>query len=190
MKHTTEDLIRTAQRFYPLDTWDENPAYDASIEQQRLRAAIGDAKRFDDQWRTVLDRLATRFTDCRIEDRTHLHLASSKDTCYYGRLLLPVQTNEVQHPVVGLASILVPYYFLFSRTILPEGKTDPPIRYRPTTAEEPYVRGFASEIESAFPGYEHMPPEVGLTVVPQVIAHNQVFGTATLYDCLFTDFRW
>jgi hypothetical protein len=55
--------------------------------------------------------------------------------------------------------------------------------------EEPYFRGFGEEIERAF-SYGHMPPEVGLAIAPHVIAFNQTFGTATLYDCLFTDWRY
>jgi hypothetical protein len=35
-----------------------------------------------------------------------------------------------------------------------------------------------------------MPPEVGLALAPHVIAFNQIFGTARLYDCLFTDNRY
>jgi len=137
----------------------------------------------------MLDRLRARFPECLVEDRTHLYVPSGTDACYYGRLLLPKQAGETQHPVVGLVSILVPYYFVFCRTMLPDGEEDPPIRYQPMPSEEPYVRGFSAELESAY-GYEPMPPDVGLTVVPRVMVGNQRFGEATVYDCLFTDFRW
>ena len=189
MEHSIEELIAVAYRHYPVGIWDENPAYRTSPEHQCLRAAIDSSGRFDPQWQRVLDRLAVRFKDCIAEEQTYMYIPSSRDVCYYGRLLLPESPNQLQLVVVGLVSILVPYYFLFCKTTLPDGSMASRIRYEPMVIEEPYFRGFASEIESAF-GYERMPPEVGLAIAPHVIAGNQTFGTATLYDCLFTDHRW
>ncbi len=190
MKHTIDQLIAIAYQYHPVDTWDESPAYWVSPEHQRKRAAIDASKELDPKWHSLMDRLKSTFQDCDFEDRTHLRVVpSSIDACYYGRLLLPPSPNGLHHIVVGLASVLVPYYFLFCKTTLPDGSTASRIRYMPMVIEEPYFRGFAAEIEAAF-GYERMLPEVGLAIAPRVIAFNQVFGTARLYHCLFTDHRY
>lgn len=189
MKHTIEELIGIVYRHYPVGIWDENPTYWSSSEHQRKQTAIDASRQFDPKWQRVLDGLASRFPECTVEDATHLHHPGNKEVCYYGRLLLPPSPNGLHHIVVGLASILVPYYFLFCETILPRDARHSAIRYQPMVIEEPYFRGFSIELERAF-GYGHMPPEVGLAIAPHVIAFNQIFGTATLYDCLFTDNRY
>ena len=190
MEHTVQELISIVYRYYPVGIWDENPAYWASPEHRRKVAAISSSAQFDTKWHAVIDRLKSRFQDCGFEDWTHLRIVpSSIDVCYYGRLLLPPSPNGLEHIVTGMASILVPYYSLFCRTTLSDGGPVSMARYQSMIIEEPYFRGFGEEIERAF-GYGYMPPEVGLAIAPHVIALNQVFGTATLYDCLFTDWRY
>ncbi len=54
-------------------------------------------------------------------------------------------------------------------------------------ADEPFAKAIAEEIEATFPGHEPMPPEVGLTIVPDVVAGRGWFGEATLFGCLFSD---
>ncbi len=53
--------------------------------------------------------------------------------------------------------------------------------------EEPFAKVIAEEIETTFPGYEPILPEVGLTVVPDVQAGNKWFGEAAIFTCLFSD---
>lgn len=53
--------------------------------------------------------------------------------------------------------------------------------------ELPFAKAIAEEIEATFPGHEPIPPEVGLTVVPEVQAGNKLFGEATIFTCLFSD---
>lgn len=52
--------------------------------------------------------------------------------------------------------------------------------------EAPIAAWLAQQIEAMF-GYEPMPPEVGLTIVPDVTTDSRDPGQARLYDCLFTD---
>ncbi len=53
--------------------------------------------------------------------------------------------------------------------------------------EEPFANAISEEIETTFPGYEPIPPEVGLTVIPDVQAGGKWFGEATIFTCLFSD---
>lgn len=189
MEHTIQELIAIVYRHYPVGIWDENPAYWESPEHGRKKAAIDASAQFDPKWQQVLDGLTARFPECAVEDRTLMYYPDNIDVCFYGRLLLPPSSNGLHHIVVGLVSILVPYYFLFCKVTSPRAERRPAIRYQPMIIEEPYFRGFGEEIERAF-GYGYMPPEVGLAIAPHVIAFNQTFGTATLYDCLFTEWRY
>lgn len=51
---------------------------------------------------------------------------------------------------------------------------------------ESYARIIASEMESTFPGYQLLAPEIGKQVVPDVIADPGLcYKFPTLYDCLF-----
>jgi hypothetical protein len=61
------------------------------------------------------------------------------------------------------------------------------IRFTFTASEEPYARAITEEIQSVFPGYEALPPELGHMPVPDVAAGNMPLGRATLYHCVFTD---
>lgn len=38
-----------------------------------------------------------------------------------------------------------------------------------------------------FPDHEPMPPEVGKTIVPDVIGGGNLHGESTLFGCLFSD---
>jgi hypothetical protein len=189
MAHTIAELISIVYRYYPVGIWDENPAYWASPEHQRKQAAIHASEPFDSKWQQVLDGLKARFPECALDDWTHLRHPGNIEVCYYGRLLLPRSPNGLDHIVVGLVSVLVPYYFIFCETALPHDMRHSAVRYQPMIIEDQYFRGVGEEIERAF-GYGYMPPEVGLAIAPHVIAFNRIFGTATLYDCLFTDNRY
>jgi hypothetical protein len=52
--------------------------------------------------------------------------------------------------------------------------------------EQPYAAWIAEDIKATW-GHEHMPPEAGKVVVPDVATNLRSFGEATLYDCLFSD---
>jgi hypothetical protein len=120
MEHTIQELIAIAYHHYPVGIWDENPAYWASPEHRRKRAAIDASAQFDPKWHAVIDRIKSRFQDCDFEDWTHLRIVpSSIAVCYYARLLLPLSPNGLRHTVIGLVSILVPYYFLFCTAVPP-----------------------------------------------------------------------
>lgn len=55
-----------------------------------------------------------------------------------------------------------------------------------TPDEQSFAEGLIEILAGAFPDYERMPPEVGLTSVKDVYAPCRAFGQANLYDCLFT----
>jgi hypothetical protein len=53
-------------------------------------------------------------------------------------------------------------------------------------AEQSYSKWIQEEIEHVW-GYQRMPPDVGMVIVPDVATNLRYFGEATLYDCLFAD---
>ncbi|MGK3986500.1 hypothetical protein WME99_25870 [Sorangium sp. So ce136] len=55
--------------------------------------------------------------------------------------------------------------------------------------EQPYADWIAHEIEATF-GCEHMPPEVGTVLVPEVATGLQIPGKVRIYDCLFSEREW
>lgn len=61
------------------------------------------------------------------------------------------------------------------------------VRFSFSEDEAPHVNAIAEEIHGTFPGWTALSPEIGLTVIPDVVAGNRGLGEATLFDCLFTD---
>lgn len=53
--------------------------------------------------------------------------------------------------------------------------------------EEPVAREVVREIETTYPGYQTIRPEIGNEVVPDVAA-DLPYGEATIYSCLFSEF--
>lgn len=53
--------------------------------------------------------------------------------------------------------------------------------------ELPFAKAISEAIETTFAGHEPLPPEVGLTAIPDVQAGNKWFGEATIFTCLFSD---
>jgi len=102
-----------------------------------------------------------------------LHLfAGGTDPAYSAAIYL----NEVKEPKDLLAltfhvSLLGPYYGIHLPRI-PEA--------------EPVVREVVREIESTYPGYQRIPPELGDEVVPDLYNPSAYFGVATIYVCLFS----
>ena len=190
MKHTTEQLIEAVYQFYPIGMSDLDPAYEQSEAHQRLvRARRAGAA--DPRWEAMLERLRARFPESLVEDWTHL-VPQNVDAAHRVRLLVPPIGPAAMHAVVGLASVLAPYYAIYSSRVGrvgAHGATPPDLRWAPTDDEAAYWQALAGELESTF-GHEPLPHEIGELVVPDVVAGNRARGEATLYDCLFTDNRW
>jgi hypothetical protein len=92
-----------------------------------------------------------------------------------------------------LVSFVVPYYVLRSERQIPQearaGELD--VRFDTsfdlTPDELPIAKAIVEEVEQTFPDHEPLDPQVGLTVVPDVVAGGRWFGEATIFTCLFSD---
>lgn len=94
-----------------------------------------------------------------------------------------------------LVSFVVPYYVVYAMSCvyLPEPvdlldhETEIAFDFSPD--ERPFALAVTKEIERTFAGFEPMPPEVGKTIVPEVIGGGELYGQSTLYGCSFSD-KW
>lgn len=203
MKHTVQDLINTVYEYFPRGIADRDPAYEQTPEWQRQKAARIPASARYETWRGMLRRLAARFPkeqfpEVEVDSECYFlqspQVAVHLDRCYTGVLRLPARArDEENHRLVFLISFVVPYYAIRSEchvpVLLPDGK--PELAHKTSfdlsPGEAPFGKVIAEEIESTFPGHEPIAPEVGLTVVPDVVAGNKWFGEATIFTCLFSD---
>ncbi len=203
MNHSTEELLVAAYHYFPRGIPDRDPRYAASREVQRqMDARVAASSRYE-TWRAMLDRLQARFPQDRFPGllvvNRSLFLKSAtaapqRDRCFTGELSLPVRTpEEKEHHLEFLISFVVPYYTLCSVShgpaTRPSGEPDLDIqRSFDLSAEElPFAAAIREEVEATFPGHEPIAPEVGLTVVPDVVTGSKWFGDATIFTCLFSD---
>ncbi|MBK9265494.1 MAG: hypothetical protein IPM54_37620 [Polyangiaceae bacterium] len=168
---TRSDLLDLVYRFYPRGLRDlecthvppGEPVYDDTEEHGRLVAAAARGRREYDTWKAMCRRLGDRYG---LQNES-LHLFSGgTDPAYSARIWLTEETALSFH-----VSLLGPYYGIHLPGI-PE--------------EEPVAREIAREIETTYPGYQTIPPEIGNEVVPDVAA-GAPFGEATIYICLFSE---
>jgi hypothetical protein len=212
IKPSHEDLLKVVYQYYPRAPMGPDHIFEGfgeTEEHRRLVAARIRAGTENGKWRAMLDRLRARFPECEVEDRAYYLATGGYDAAYAAKLVLPtLPPNVGQHAVGFLVSFLVPYYVIYRLRwrYLPEAAPtqneeaskeaqEGPLRPRSTTEEElnfelteeqTYKRGIAEEIEATF-GFAPMPPALGRVIVPDAWISQYDCGTATIFDCLFTD---
>ncbi len=203
MRHSIQQLMDTAHEYFPRGILPRDPGYEQTPEWLRQKAArVGVVGQYQ-TWRALLRRLEARFAGDQshgVEVRNQslfLQAATSGtpwDRCFTGQLPLPCRTpNESAHYLEFLVSFVVPYYAIRSERHVRAASADAEPRVEVETSfelspdEVPFAETIAEEIERSFPGHERMPPDIGLTVVPDVQAGSKWFGEATLFTCLFSD---
>lgn len=163
---TREELLEVAYRFYPRNLLDGLPGYRESEEWARQREVARRAVAEHPTWRAMLRRLGHPFLDHAERMRATGYLGDgSFDPAYAADLYLPGRTLGFYVCLLG------PYYGIY-RTGAPE--------------EESAALTVAREIETTYPGYEPIPPELGNEVVPDVILNGPGAKT-TIYHCLLSD---
>ncbi|WP_437924627.1 hypothetical protein WMF37_37235 [Sorangium sp. So ce291] len=200
----------------PHKFWQDDSHREQTEEHARLVAARIQASK-DERWHAMRRRISERFPDVLLMNRSlHLH-AGGCDACYSFTVSPPNAPNIWFH-VSFLAPHYVVYsyqlfdvvkrpdgfvvpYGIFSRAALgPDLVLNPDderlnsatvtrheITFDLAPDEQFYATWIANEIESTF-GCAPMPPEVGTTLVPDVVVGMR---GATLYDCFFTiDHQW
>jgi hypothetical protein len=119
MKHTLDELLAMAYRYYPRGLSVDDPRYKESEAWQRLVAERRRAGADCESWRRLLRRLGEQFSEYSVQNRS-LHLAAGgADASYSAYVHLPVTTPGEHARSFGfLISFLVPYYVIYSRRIV------------------------------------------------------------------------
>ncbi|MEO7330657.1 MAG: hypothetical protein ABI193_18930 [Minicystis sp.] len=205
MKNSVEELVAKAYEYFPKGMTPSDPGYDQTPEMLRQKGVRAPVTAQYETWRSMMKRLEARFppdqfpgVDVRyycffLQDATVGH---PWDRCFSGEVGLPVRVpKESRRTLDFFVSFIVPYYafrstaYLFNGQLTRKGEpdVDAEVSFVLTPDELPFAEAIAAEVEATFPGHEPMPPEVGLTIVPDVVAGRGWFGEATLFGCLFSD---
>ncbi|WP_437306571.1 hypothetical protein [Sorangium sp. So ce388] len=174
MKITRSELLDVVYRFYPRGVHNTDriyvppnePVYKDTEEHGRLVAAANRGRAEYPRWKAMIDRLGARYG---LQNESLHILANWVDSAYSARIWLTEETALSFH-----VSLLGPYYGIHLPGI-PE--------------EDLAAREIALEIESTYPRYRPIPPELGNEVVPDVAMNVVLMGEATIYMCLFSD-KW
>jgi hypothetical protein len=156
------DLLDLIYRFYPRGVGHARVGHDETDERARQLEAFHRGVEDYPRWKALLRRLSERHA---IWDWS-LHLLSGTwGPAYSGWIYIP------NYRLGFHVSLLGPYYGI----------------HRLGVPEEVDAATFLSqEIETSYPGYEPIPPELGEEVVPDVSLSGRGFGKATIYDCLLS----
>ncbi|WP_437723314.1 hypothetical protein [Sorangium sp. So ce861] len=172
MMITRSELLDVVYRFYPrgvrcidrIYVPPNEPVYKDTEEHRRLVEAASHGRAEYPTWKAMTRRLGDRY---RLQNESLSLLAGWADPAYSARIWLADETALSFH-----VSLLGPYYGLHLPG-MPE--------------EEPVAREVAREIESTYPGYRPIPPELGNELVPDVAMSVVMMGEATIYMCLFSE---
>ncbi|MEO7591531.1 MAG: hypothetical protein ABI134_09990 [Byssovorax sp.] len=201
MKHSIEELKAIAYQYFPRDLEGSDTAYEHTEEYRRRQAARARASGDYEVWSRMLDRIEARFpselhANVLVENLCYFlesPTAGPSDRCFSGALWLATRASEEkQHKLGFLVSFVVPYYVVYSNTLVSlqqpaaERDSERVIGFQLSPDEAPFARGLAEEIEAAFPGYQPMLPEVGKVILPDIDDLHEL-GQVTIFDCLFTD---
>lgn len=174
-KVTRAELLDVVYRFYPrgmLDISREHvppgePVYDDTEEYRRLVEAANRGRAEYPRWEAMIRRLPDRHN---LRDESLSLVSGATDPAYSARVYRPRDLELRNNPSISFhVSLLGPYYGIHDR-----GEPD----------EKPAA--IAAEIESTYPGYQPIPPELGNEVVPDVAMFGVSFGKATIGICLFS----
>lgn len=168
---TRSELLDVVYRFYPrgvpnfarIHVPPDEVFYGDTPEHRRLAEAANRGRAEYPTWKTMIRRLGDRYG---LQNESLHLLSGGDDSAYSARIWLTDETALSFH-----VSLLGPYYGIHLPGI-PE--------------EEQVAREIAREIEAAYPGYQPIPPELGIEVVPDVAMDGVLMGTATIYMCLFS----
>lgn len=178
MSTTRSEILEVIYNFYPrgilplerrhVDPGD--PVYFDTEEYCRLFVAAARGRRSWPTWKAMIRRLAKKYV---IQDESLFLLSGHIDPAYSGRTWVDVEEAFITFHV----SLLGPYYG---------------IRRSGVADDDPKAREIMSEIireiETTYPGYRQIPPEIGNEALPDVCFNNSDFGKLTNYVLLFSDY--
>jgi hypothetical protein len=124
MKHSIDELIGIAHRYYPRGVSGDDPRYQETEEYQRLVAARRQAGADNERWRAMLRRLGELFSTSTIQDGSVHLLTGAVGASYSGDIYLPDAPREDYHTVGFQVSFLAPYYIVYSSRVVDDQKTE------------------------------------------------------------------
>lgn len=146
------------------------PVYEDTEEHLRLMVAAARGRRAYPTWKAMIRRIGDKYG---LQNESLSLLSGGTDPAYSARIYRP--QDEEPPSVTNRASfsfhvsLLGPYYGIHDM-----GEPD----------EIPAA--ITAEIESTYPGYQQIPPEIGNEIVPDIGMNGAAFGEATIYICLFS----
>lgn len=202
MKHSIPELVNLAYTLFPRGMQGDEPDYEQTPEVLRQAAAHAGASRQYATWRGLLRKLEGRFPEDRfpgvaVHDQS-LYLQDPGGTvwarCFTGELWLPARSPGAKNRTLRfLVSFVVPCYVVFrwcnelreraAGTLDPQSATS----FELSPDESAFAKVIIEEIELAYPGYAPIPPEVGRTVIPDIVTERKRFGEAEIFGCFFSD---
>lgn len=197
IKHSVTELIAIAYQYFAAEPLPEGMKYQQTTDYLRRQEAHDRASAEYGRWRELLIRLGVafrkeQFPDVAVENRSSFLPSPGGtpwDRCFSAWLWLPPRhPDETHHRLGFLASVVVPYYVIYSvhrDSGTAGGESE--ISFELSPDEEPFARQIAMEIEATFPEQEVMPSEVGEVVVPGLTEHWWCPGEGRIFDCLFTE---
>jgi hypothetical protein len=119
MKHSLEALLGFVYRYHPRALPSEDPRYKKTEEYLQLSDARRHAYLHRGAWDGMLQRLESQFPEKRSLDGSHPLITGDHDESYSGSIFLdPAEPpGDPWHAVKFLASILCPYYVIYSERV-------------------------------------------------------------------------
>src|SRR5262245_11644118 len=118
MKHSIDELIGIAHRYYPRGVSGDDPRYQETEEVQRLVVARRRAGADNERWRAMLRRLGELFSTSTIQDGSAHLPTGALGASYSGDIYLPNAPGEHDHTVGFQVSFLAPYYIVYSSRVV------------------------------------------------------------------------
>jgi len=141
MKHSIDELIGVAHRYYPRGVSSDDPRYKETEEYHRLVAARRQAGADNEPWRAVLRRLGDHFPKSGVQDGS-LHLPTGGlGASYSGDIYLPNAPGEHYHTVGFQVSFLAPYYIVYSSRVVDDLEKTEALR----ASQDPYACVFVDD---------------------------------------------
>src|SRR6185295_1816076 len=178
-----EGFLRVASTFYNVG-WLEGEAFREAPETKRFQGAWKRALESHDKWQDIVERIGSELPGMSVGDTTAPYATAARRCCVYMVRLETSKSAEPHNVIVGLASVLVPYYHLYQIAVGSNHHRGFP-QPRPRAGDEGSVADLVARHIEQEMGYKEFPAEYESIIVPEISVQNVLPGRATLMDALF-----
>ncbi len=189
-KPKLDDFLRAARTFYAPGAL-EGAAYREAPETMRYQEAWTAALAKHNDWQALVSKIQSELPESTVGDTTAPGAMAARRCCVYMTLLGKIQPAKPYSIIVGLASVLVPYYHIYQVVVDIQGGVS--VRGSPLARPREGAEGATAELISRHLerelGLEEFPPEYEPICIQDIVVRNLPPGQATLLDALFDDDR-